>query len=490
MSELSLFARSLMRFVAWTLCASVIAFVLLQQFPPSGMIEKSFRFDGSSIWLYPFQPGERVTSPGKQPDQWVGQRITAEPVYTTVRLPGPFDRLEVAFDIRAKDQPLAELGILRDEEAFQFEYKPFFSEQLTKGWQEAEYQGVHGFIRNDGVPSDLLSKDPQRVLVWGADSPKFELNDTVPLSRSIDINLRGTHEFWIVPVDGVIDMSFVLQDANRARAGTQNVSAFVLRKGSEIILTEPVSVSGSLDAKMSQPFTKRIFASGLSSGIYRLTFQSDDDFFIRHIESSMRRWVVGPRFYAGDSVGYKEGQASTTWLTNSQHITAEVRHADSLQTISFGALRQPIERTHTVYALSRDAKDVSAPWLTVSQPLSNIRIIGDGYFAVDEQAAFVPTLRRLTAETKPLEEGIIAIRTPYKTPISLGDNWYQVSTFFDLPDTSESQKLSLGLPGIESRLGAFDIRSVRLRFTRPSLSAQEFWQTIKAEARRAYKRLQ
>ena len=133
---------------------------------------------------------------------------------------------------------------------------------------------------------------------------------------------------------------------------------------------------------------------------------------------------------------------------------------------------------------------MSAPWLTVSQPLSNIRIIGDGYFAVDEQAAFVPTLRRLTAETKPLEEGIIAIRTPYKTPISLGDNWYQVSTFFDLPDTSESQKLSLGLPGIESRLGAFDIRSVRLRFTRPSLSAQEFWQTIKAEARRAYKRLQ
>ncbi len=101
------------------------------------------------------------------------------------------------------------------------------------------------------MPSDLLSKDAQRVLVWGSDSPELILGDSVPLPRSVDINLRGTHEFWLVPVNGQNDMTFLLQDANRARAGTQNVGAFILRKGDEVLVTEPVSVSGTLDAKMA-----------------------------------------------------------------------------------------------------------------------------------------------------------------------------------------------------------------------------------------------
>ena len=489
MSEIPFFARVIVRLIAWSACAGIIAIVLLQQFPPSGIIERSFVFDGKSIWLYPFQPGERVTSPGKQPDGWTGQRIVSEPVYTTVRLPGPFDRLEVSLDIRAKDQPIAELGILRDEEAFQFEYKPLFSQVLIDGWKEAEYQNVHGFIREDGLPSDLLSKDTQRVLVWGSDSPELALSDSVPLPRSVDINLRGTHEFWLVPVNGQIDMTFLLQDANRARAGTQNVGAFVLRKGDEVLVTEPVSVSGTLDAKMSQPFQKRVFANNLADGVYRLTFQADDDFFIRRIDSPVRRWVVGPRFYPGDAVGYKEGRVSVSWLTNSQHMTAEVRHADSLQTIMFGTSAQAIDKTHTPYAMARATSDIAAPWATVSQPISNVRMVGDGFFAVDAQAAFAPALRRLTADTKPTEEGIVAIRTPYVAPQDLGDGWYRVKASFWLPDTSESQKLALGLPGLQYRLGAFDIRAAQLRYVRPSLNGEEFWQTVKAEARRAYQRL-
>lgn len=489
MNELPLFARLVVRLIAWTLCASVIGIVVLQQFPLSGIIEKSFVFDGKSIWLYPFQPGERVSSPGRQSEGWTGQRIISEPVYSTVRLPGPFDRMELSMEIRAKDQPIAELGILRDEEAFQFEYKPLYSAALLHGWKEAESQGVHGFIRTDGAPADLLSRDPQRVLVWGADSPESTLSDAVPLPRSVDINLRGTHEFWLIPVNGEIDMSFLVQDANRARAGTENVAAFVLRKGDDVLLTEPVSVSGALDAKMSKPFNKRIYAANLKDGVYRLTFQADDDFFIRRIDSPVRRWVVGPRFYSGDSVGYKEGRAAVTWLTNSQHITAEVRHTDSLQTINFGSFVQKIEKTHTPYAVARSAADIGSPWATVSQPIGNVRIVGDGYFAVDAQAAFVPALRRLTADAKPAEEGIIAIRTPYKAPQDLGGGWYRVTASFELPDTSASQKLALGLPGLQYRLGAFDIRAAQLRFVRPSLSPQELWQTLKAEARRAYQRL-
>ncbi|MFO0764458.1 MAG: hypothetical protein U0487_00205 [Patescibacteria group bacterium] len=489
MNELPFFARLAVRCIAWTLCASVLGVVVLQQFPLSGIIEKSFAFDGSSIWLYPFQPGERVSSPGKQSDGWTGQRIISEPVYTTVRLPGPFDRLTVTLDVRAKDQPIAELGILRDESAFQFEYKPLYSQVLINGWKEAEYQGTHGFIRAEGVPSDLLSKDPQRVMVWGADSPELTLSDAVPLQRAVDINLRGTHEFWLVPVNGEIDMTFLVQDANRARAGTENVAAFVLRHGDDVLATEPVSVSGALDAKMSKPFTKRIFANNLKPGVYRLTFQADDDFFIRHIDSPVRRWVVGPRFYSGDSVGYKEGTAPVAWLTNSQHITAEVRHADSLQAISFGSFVQKIEKTHTPYAIARATADIAAPWAMVSQPIGNVRIVGDGYFAVDAQAAFAPSLRRLTAEAKPTEEGIIAIRTPYTAPQNLGDGWFRVTASFELPDTSASQKLALGLPGIQYRLGAFDIRSVQLQFVRPPLNAAGLLQTLKAEARRAYQRL-
>ncbi len=133
--KLPLWSRILAILLPWTLAIGLLGWVVSLRFPPDGMVRFSFAFDGASPWLNPFQPGERVTSPGRQPEGWVGQRVIGEPVYSAARLPGAYDTLSVAMEVKPLRQPLAEFGLLRDEAAFAFDMEPLWSEALSTGWR-------------------------------------------------------------------------------------------------------------------------------------------------------------------------------------------------------------------------------------------------------------------------------------------------------------------------------------------------------------------
>ena len=79
----------------WLVALFGIGFLFYLRFPPSGNFVVSSTIDGKSPWIFPFLPAERVTSPGAQPDGWSGQRITADPVYASARIPGPYDSADV-----------------------------------------------------------------------------------------------------------------------------------------------------------------------------------------------------------------------------------------------------------------------------------------------------------------------------------------------------------------------------------------------------------
>lgn len=483
----------MVKIITWlsALCMALglIGYVGLQLFPLDGTVTRTFPFNGRSIWMYPFQPGERVTSPGPQEDHWTGQRIIAEPVYTSIRPPGPYEHVDIAMELRVKDQPLIELGILRDEEQFAFEYHPLYSEELNKGWQKTVHNGIEGFIRDDGVPSDLLSRDTRTMVLWGASSTMPELADTIPLERRLPLNSRGTHDFWFVPTQGAIEVEFVMQDSNRSRAETAQVAAFVLKKGDELIATEAVSVSGVADQTMSKAFTKKLYWNNLTPGVYRLQFLADDDFFLREIYSTNRRWVMGTRLYMGDTAGYHATSTMKTWFTNAQTITAEIRHPDTQQALHFGSENRDIQVLHTPYVLRRAAADQQAPWVQIKAEKGNIRLVSDGYFAPDQQALFYPVFRKLTADSQLMREGVRAVQTPYQGAIDMGDGWYRVQTSFTIPKTSAHQRIALSAPGITSRLGAVDIRFVTIRYRRNPLTLNSIWEVLLAEGRRAKRSL-
>lgn len=482
--------RILKPFVAlipWLVAGGLLFGLLAIRFPADGVAAFSFPFDGRSPWFTPFQPGERVTSPGKQPDGWSGQRILAQPVYASARLPGAYDSVKVSFDLRTVRQPLLELGLLRDEATFAFESHPLWSEILSRGWHEVTVDGVHGWVR-DGLPERVLVESPfEKMLVWGATSTSPERSDPAGAMRRYDISLRGAHDFHVAPAGGGIRFRFSLQDVNRSREG-KNLVAFRVTKDDELIWTGAGSASGLGDERPSVVFEREVALNGLEPGVYRLSVVADDDLFIRSIETDAVHWVIGPRLYFGDMVGWRATSTPAVAWTNSRHISIDTFHKEGLQFVRLGSTELQIKKTHTPYSLNRAAGEGAEDQL-FSAPSGTVRLIGDGYFAFDRSALFLPRPRRLTADSDPAAEGIDAILTPYRTPLVFSDGWVRTGTEFAIADARGDLKFSLAAPGIDVRNGAVDIRSAELRYRRPAIGWSGWLELLKREALLAWRRL-
>ncbi|MCL4732510.1 hypothetical protein KJZ71_01745 [Patescibacteria group bacterium] len=469
----------------WVLAVFIFAWLVIQRFPPSGVVVFDIPFDGSSAWMDPFLPAERTTSPGAQPEGWRGQRILQDPVYSAARLPGVYEDVRVTVEFRPIRQPLIELGLLRDEASLSYEFQPLWFGPLEDGWTESEGSGRHGYIRNGESPEILGSSNYQRLALWHASATEAIMSDASAEPVRTDVSLRGSHDFWFLPSGNAIDVSFELQDSNR-KQGRETV-VFQLWRGGELMRLDAAGIGGSRDMRMGEVFTKSLRWQDLSPGVYRLQFIADDDVFIRSVTTPNRRWVIGPRLSFGDIVGYKDGiQPGLAW-TNSRHIVFETLHAEGLQTVQVGDAAIKVQRTHDTYEFDRTDNDI-VPQKVVA-PAGDIRIIGDGWFALSPDRFFAPEPRRVTASMDPDREGIRAILTPYRRPEPLGDGWYRQTLTFRIDPGSDHMRLSVSAPGLLTRAGAVDIRRVTLEYRRAAVSWEDWWRILRSEAVNAWRRL-
>ncbi|MFA6429012.1 MAG: hypothetical protein WCV84_00755 [Patescibacteria group bacterium] len=472
--------------IPWLVAGVFSASILLMHFPPSGVRVFSMALDGKNPWFDVFLPGERATQAGLQREGWVGQRIVMDPVYAGARPPGAFDRLALTFETRVQAQTLLEFGILRDAQSFTFEMKPLWSQVLEQGWRPVRRGDREGFVREDQEDRVLETATVDQLLVWYASTTPQALSDIPAPRKTTDISLRGSHDFHIVPVNGEINMTLAIQDMNRSRG--KNAIAFRLTRGEELVWTDAVSVSGAQDARPNRVVEKEVQVTGLVPGVYKLSFMADDDVFLRRITTTAKRWVIGPRLYFADNVGYSTSTPSVAMWTNSRHLVAETFHKEGLQTIRFGSLVSVISKTHETYEVSRAPAELAGDRLLVA-PKGDIRVIGDGYAAFTKEALFLPYPRRLTHASDPLREGVLAIVTPYQRPQRTADGWWIVKTAFALPSSLATPKFTLGASGLLARNGAVDIRHVELRYERQALSWDAWWVYVRRELAAAWKKI-
>lgn len=474
--------------IPWLCALGCLVWLFFLRFPPSGQIHFSFPFNGQHVWLDPFLPAQRVLPAGTQADGWVGQRVFDEPVYAGARVPGIFDKVTVTFEARSVRQPLIDLGILRDAEAFSFETHPLWSEELSRGWHQVIHAGVAGYVKDGVSDAELTKTNFDHQLVWDAPSSTSPLwMDQEGPERVYTPSLRGAHDFYVVPTNGNIYFTFDVQDVNRSRGG--KVVAFRLNKDDQTIWTDAIGTGGSRDQLPNEVYKKTISFNHLEPGVYRLSVIADDDVFIRRFTTRARHWVIGPRFYFGDTVGYAETlPPPTTVWTNSRHLVAQTFHKEGLQTVSLGSAQLHITRTHQPYPLDRAPTELDG-LRQITAPQGDIRFVGDAFFSFDPDTIFFPKPRRLTDASKLNQEGVLAVITPYIAPQELPDGWYKFTTAFSLPQTEDPIKFVLSAPGIFFRGGAVDIRHVELRYERPPLSWGEWWKRVRQELRLAWHRL-
>ncbi len=470
----------------WCLAITGIAWLLILRFPPSGTTTFDLPFDGRSAWIDPFLPSERVTPPGAQDGNWRGQRILGDPVYSSLRLPGIYDTVDLSVEFRPTRQPTLELGIMRGTDVASYEYTPIWFDALqSSDWRSVSTSGSHGYVRSNLPDSALMTADASTQLIWHASATMPLLTDPGRTPQTTRVSLRGAHDFWAVPADGRVSFSFEFQDSNRSRGS----DAIVMRvfRGSEELRTDAIGVGGTREGAMGRVFVKEISLDHQPPGVYHIQLIMDDDVFIRSVTTPSTHWVVGPRLVFGDLVGYATSTPSAVAWSDSRHLILETFHTEGLQRIDFGRDSTTLVKTHE--QIRFDRSDVgSAPQVLVA-PKGDVRIIGDGWFAFTKDAFFSPAPRRVTDETDVVREGMTSVRTPYERPEAIGDGWYRAHVRLSLDPTVDHARIALSAPGISSRNGSVDIRRVTLVYQRPPLNFGEWWRTVRQELINAWRRL-
>lgn len=466
----------------WVCALGLFGWILIQRFPPSGIFVATSVMDGAHPFINPFLPSERASVPGPQVDGWVGQRITGDPTYFTSRVPGPYEQVEVEVEFRPLRQPLLEFGIVRDAEGKDLDLAPLYSSELeADNWHETAY----GLVKTGVPPARLLNADPVGLITWDAPSTMPLLHDEVRSVQETKTSLRGSHDFYLVPVNNSLDVTFGLQDVNRKRGNT--IAVFRLFYGDEEVKHEAFETSGSNETKMGQLTEHRFFLKDARPGVYRISFQADDEVFLRFIKTTSRRWVIGPRLNFGDVVGY----ATTTFpghaWTTSRHLVAETFHREGVQTVTFGPSSVNVTRTHEPFRADRF--DAQTQPVELFAPNGDIRFIGDGWFALRPDAFFEPKPKRLTDGTSLEREGVEGIVTTYRKPKQLEGEWLRATYTFPLNPSLDRLRFVLSAPGISSRLGAVDIRRITIRYKRDPMSAAGWWSLLKKEIMNAWHRV-
>ncbi len=474
--------------IPWILGLGAVFFILSLRFPVSGVFVAESNLSGTSAFVYQFLPAERTISAKDAEHGFVGQRVIEDPVYINARVPGPYPKVEVEMEFKVMHQPLVELGIVRDKAGLQMDMFPWYSEMLESAdWQSVTSQtGKQGFIYKTVTKDRLDDPDTRNLAVWLTTTTMPLIADPAPVEKLVyEVSLRGQHDLWVVPAGGKIDIELKIQDVNRNRSG--GLLAIEISKNGQVIKYDAVGASGSLDTGYSSRIPVAIKQNGLDAGVYRIRLLADDDIFIREISTTNPRFVIGPRLHIGDVVGFRAEPQPFIGYTTARHIVAETFHKEGLQEITFGPTSGKVLQTHTAVRIDR-ADDIDTPVQLVA-PVGDIRLISDGFFALSESAFFEPEPRRLKPETHGVAEGLEAVLTNYQKITPLADGWMRAKTEFTIPESADMIRLVLSAPGIGSRAGAIDIRSIKLTYRRPSMNWQTWSQVLYKEAKNAWNRL-
>ena len=472
--------------VPWLAAVFGFGFLIYLRFPPSGVFATATQLDGKSPWIFPFLPSDRASTPGLQPDGWMGQRVTDDPTYFSARVPGPYESADVSLEFRTLNQPLLELGIVRDAQGNNLEMKPMYSSELDSAeWKEALQTGVHGYVRTSESDARLTSSDPHGTAVWDASSSMPLLRDPAMEATTTETSLRGAHDFYLVPAGGAINATFDFQDANRGKA--DDVIAFRVTYGDEEIPEATFALNLSSDKRMGVLQEHTVSVRDAKPGVYRISFIASDDVFIRKITTTSQHWVLGTRVYFGDTVGYLEGVHPGQVWTDSRHVIAQTFHAEGLQQVSLGTVVDTLKETQRAVRLDRTDAD-TAPVL-LQAPKGDARFIIDGFAALRQDAFFEPQPRRFTDGTKLDIEGTDAVVTPYVRPIALEGNWHRATFHLSIPSTIDTLRFALSAPGISSRLGSVDVRRISLTYHRPANTWSDWMHVIRQELVNAWHRL-
>lgn len=472
--------KSLSKILIWALPVLVFGGLLWHYLTPSGARVVVYEMGDTSPIVQRLLPDERVSElRDRRGDKFVA--LLDEPVYFSVTPPpGQFEsiKIQVAFD--PDSTPTFEIGALKDVAAQAFEFKPLANNLLEHlDWKRHDLDSGLAVFSKDSQSQayqTFLTAPPDRaeVATYRAIYPTpYRLASYRPLgsTQKFDVSLRGPHELLTYVKDEDFSFDIVYTDVNRTY-GADDGSIRVLDENGNLMTEVPLHDDGNIygNQEPSQKTTLQLFGHAWPEGVYRIVLSSTSDIIWRSISTSQRYLVIKNRVFIGDDVGQLAVPKATSLFTNAQRVTLETQHREGLQTVAIGDRSMVIDQVGAKYATLTPA-GVNE----LKSPVGDIKITGEGKYALSETSFFDPDPVPVTAFTDVEATGVQHVLANL-APIKFVGGWRVASADYELKSLateSGAYKFALSAPGVHDSLGQVAVHAITVTFEKPRSSSAE-----------------
>lgn len=492
------------RSVLWLLPLILIGWIVVQNYVPRGVLEVRYTAQNGSKAITDFaskEPVQYFSSSTKAGNQKMTQLISTSPLYFTLNVPRPFPKATISMTYQNPEaQPLFKLGVLQANDQYSFEvmahYSPLLEELLnigdTDGWQsitegnklllqrgDKKYSTIDEF-NNDRPADDVMLQYNYPVLKSEA-LPGYRAQDTV---MAITKSLRGSHEIYAYTgIDEQIDITFTFQDINR-HVGEDTVKVTVYNFRGDEVANYLVNDDGETFAsgRVHDEQILRVAPKTNTHGTYRILIETNDDVFIKRIESYQHLLMFNKAIYLTDNEEYKDILGNkivspTTLYTNATALSASTAHDDGFQTLTVGSEEFDIAESHIEY----DILDLTGATKIIS-PANDIYIEGAGKFAFSQEQLFDPTFGLIPSinDVDSLD-GFEYIIAEYKKPDIKGA-WHTATATVEVPELYYSNNMVhfiITLPGLPENGRLLHVQEVSVVLEKEPITLSNFFTKIK-----------
>jgi len=465
---------------------AVFTWLLHQELVPSGTFVVRHTVDETSPFIDRLLPDARVKPVADDLAGDAVQSVVGDPAFFFVHPHRPFDTVEVEVWFKNYGVPIVELGGLANIEADAYDLKPLENTVIDQSdWYRIEDQGVVLLQREKTYDSiaDFLVDPPRRDQIatyhYTLARP-YRIAGYVPstASRSIEVSLRGFHEFKTYIKDETLQFDFSYMDMNRDEGADPITLVVTNEDGTSVAQTYQADDGDVSDeARPSALTTLSVSAAGLPEGVYKVEMRAGRDVFFRSISTTQQKMVFLNNLYIGDEVAWHEPAWGARFWTQAKHLAFTTQHAEGVQEIAVGNTRVNVAAPY-----ARTPVEVGEDGVVrVDIPKSDMIVNTDGHVAFAPEQYFNPDPVRLLYNTDLDRLDVDYIIARYTPPERVGD-WYVARATFDTRTillNEKAWKFVLSAPGIEELGGRIDVGNINMTWKRAPLTWDDLWRAIK-----------
>ncbi|MBU0671186.1 hypothetical protein KKF29_03445, partial [Patescibacteria group bacterium] len=343
----------------------------------------SYNFSDKPTFISALEPAGRVW--GREVNLKTNetyQRINGDPVYFTALAPRSFDKAKVTLEYLNPEQSIVELGVEKNAEN-NFEIKPLENKFINDSdWaylnednnillqKEKQFDSVGDFLA--GIPQD------KKIATYHYDlKPEVKIENYTPSNtiQTLDTKLIGTHEFNAYVEDEDLYVEFNFSDLN-LKPDDDSIILKVSKGGNEVI-------SEKIEDEDIQDFSKLIELSSLGTGLVKINIITSNDIQINNIKTKQQKFVAKTKVYPAE-------QENVLLYSDSSDLNFRAWTTSGLQEITVGAYEIAVNKVLKLFTWRETENDKHRQLKELILPKGGLEIIGDGYFAFQENIFFDP----------------------------------------------------------------------------------------------------